>query len=109
MISPATSFGRYFCFCASLPKSNSGMTVRLACAPNVAPIDPEQAEVASSFHQPPRERPVLFFEPVEHGQDFLVHELVRGPGDEPMLVGHALGRENAVSGRRLQKPFAAAE
>ena len=42
-ISPVISFGRYFRFCASVPKSDSGRIVRLACAPNVAPKDAASA------------------------------------------------------------------
>ena len=41
--SPVSSFGRYFCFCASVPKSTSGRIVRFACAPKVAPNDADRA------------------------------------------------------------------
>src|SRR5204862_192707 len=41
--SPVISFGRYFCFCSSVPKSISGSAQRLACAPNVDPNEAARA------------------------------------------------------------------
>ena len=56
-ISPLSSFGRYFCFCASLPKSISGTIVRLAWAPNVAPKDADRASFSLTTSEVTLSRP----------------------------------------------------
>ena len=61
-------------------------------------VDAEQAEVAAALHQPSRELPVLLFQLVEDRQDFVLHELLRRPSDQPMFVGELLGCEEAVAG-----------
>ena len=43
MISPATSFGRYFSFCSSVPNITSGRMHRFACPPNVVANDAARA------------------------------------------------------------------
>ncbi len=42
-VSPDTSPGRYFAFCASVPNRTSGMMQRFACAPYAAPSDADRA------------------------------------------------------------------
>jgi hypothetical protein len=61
-------------------------------------VDAEQAEVAAALHQPSRELPVFLFQLVEDRQDFVLHELLRRPSDQPMFVGELLGREETVTG-----------
>ena len=57
MSSPDSSFGRYFCFCASLPNSISGTMVRLACAPKVAPNDADRASFSLTTSEVTLSRP----------------------------------------------------
>ena len=45
--SPATSFGRYFAFCAALPLRCSWLTHRFECAPYDSPTDAEARETSS--------------------------------------------------------------
>ena len=57
MISPVSSLGRYFCFCASLPKSINGTMVRLAWAPKVAPNDAARASFSLTTNDVTLSRP----------------------------------------------------
>ena len=114
MISPDSSPGRYFCFCASVPNSMIGTIVRLACAPKVAPNDadraifslttsevtlsrptppyasgtstPSRPEVAAALDELARQRPVLLLELVELRQHFRIDELLCGLADQPVFV-----------------------
>ena len=47
MCSPDTSFGRYFCFCASVPLRWIWFTHRFECAPYDRPIDADAREISS--------------------------------------------------------------
>ena len=45
--SPDTSFGRYFCFCASLPLRRSWLTQRFEWAPYDSPTDADARDTSS--------------------------------------------------------------
>ena len=136
-ISPVISFGRYLRFCASVPKSDSGRIVRLACAPKVAPkdadprhvladdhrrdfvelhaavlfgdIDREEPQLAAPDQQPSRDGPVLLLQAVELRQDLACDELFGRPRDETLFLRDAFGRPHGLGIRGGQQPLAAAE
>ena len=66
---------------------------------------PSRPEFAGAAKQLPRERPVLLLEAIDAGHHFLFGEFLRGSGDQPMLVRHALGREDRRRIRRFQQPW----
>ena len=71
-------------------------------------VDAQQAQLTTSAQQPAGEIPVLLLEPIDGRHDFRRGELLGGLRDEPVIVGHALGRERTVRPRRFNQPGAAA-
>ena len=109
----------------------------MACAPKVAPNDAEReicslttidddlverqaavllcrvgahdAQRAAALDQLSRERPVLLFEPVEHGQHFVLHEVADRVADHPVLLGPLFRSEDAGRVGRLEQELAATQ
>src|SRR4051812_23326090 len=53
-----------------------------------------------------RQRPVLVLEAIKVRQDLCIHELVRGPCDQPVFVRQLLGCEDALSRGLFEEPRA---
>ena len=121
------SFGRYFCFCASVPKSSSGSVPIPACAPCQPPNDPSPRELFGDDHdgsqihfhaavalrrengfepqrrrfaqQRDREVEIAVLHCLDVRRDFLIEKLARGARDGVMLFGEIFRREDVA--RRL--------
>ena len=96
----------------SAPAQGAGDDGRAGLVQRQAPVGlrhvgAEQAQLAGAAQQLAGQIPVLRLQPVVLPGD-LVGELLRRPLNQPVLLGHALRREDGVGLRRLQEPLSAA-
>jgi hypothetical protein len=109
--SAVTSLGTYFCFWDSVRHyfrhDDAGDLVELEPAVLLRYINRAQAQVRGFLQQFAQQARFLFIDLLDARDDFFLHKLLRRPGNELVLIGQILRRED-VAGTSLLNQKAAA-